>query len=238
MSWRLSRFCLLCLLPTLLACAQRAPRTAQQPATPESYQGITSYLYSRMQSYQGDVPKAIVSLQKSLKADPDNLYLKTELAGLYAEEGKFEEARGILKEVFDVDPNYESALLLSGRIAAREGDLDTAAGDFRKILQADPDNNEVRMMLAEVYVARKQYQEALRELRIVERRDPEFLNAYYFEGLIYAVHLSDYSRAIQAYKKILVYEPNYLPAPHSAICPCGCGSSAEDCVTLLQGEEI
>ncbi len=89
-------------------------------------------------------------------ANPVGLRARDALAALYASEGKFDRAQGLVDEVLKNNPGDNGALLLKGKIALHEGHPLTAVSAFRSLLKDQPDSVEVLTLLAMAHLQNHQ----------------------------------------------------------------------------------
>ncbi|MFC5270568.1 tetratricopeptide repeat protein [Adhaeribacter terreus] len=77
---------------------------------------------------------------KVLKANPDNLDAKTNLAMTYIAGPAPMKGIALLREVLEKDPNNEKAIYNMGYLSLQSRQFDKAADRFRKLVELDPKN--------------------------------------------------------------------------------------------------
>ena len=94
----------------------------------------------------GDAPKAIESYENLLKASPDDLETRFELARLYEDTGKLAEARDHYLRVLKDDPKDVNTLLAAGRVEVRRREPQAALEYLNQALTLaiQFDNSEAR----------------------------------------------------------------------------------------------
>jgi len=129
-----------------------------------------------------------------------------QLGLIYQQRRQYTEAIQRFKNAVAIDPAETGAYFQLGRIAREQGRLKDALGYFQTVLDQDEKHNQSEILreLGAVYIAARQYQDALNELaRYAERwpYDPEGLFYYgqALEGLgKVAEARAMYERAIEA----------------------------------------
>ena len=72
------------------------------------------------------------------------------LAVMYMETKRLEDARDMSRHSVEVDPNYANGHLTLGAVYANMGDLDHAESEFARALEIDPENHSARDNLDKV----------------------------------------------------------------------------------------
>ncbi|MDH4161450.1 MAG: tetratricopeptide repeat protein, partial [Nitrospirota bacterium] len=86
------------------------------------------------------------------------------------------------------DPKNTRARFLLAMIYHRQGDLKAAEQEARDGLSLAPDSPQLRLKLAAVLKERRRFDEALKELQIVERSRPNDPNMLFHIGMIHAAN--------------------------------------------------
>lgn len=136
------------------------------------------------------------------------------------ERGRYDEAAGELEQAIALAPEFPDLHNLLGLARGMSGDRDRAAACFQRALQLNPHYVEARLNLAIVYNEMGRYDDALREFRTDQPRDPDHGNlspevrSYLAES---HVLLGDTYRnlgltldASQEYKRALKVAPQFL----------------------------
>jgi Tfp pilus assembly protein PilF len=64
----------------------------------------------------------------------------TQIAAIYGQQKKYEEARAELMQAKAIDPNYDMTYAYLGSVEEAEGNRDAARANYRKAVQANPQN--------------------------------------------------------------------------------------------------
>jgi tetratricopeptide (TPR) repeat protein len=138
--------------------------------------------------------------------NPHDSEAQYQLGLIYQQRRQYTEAIQRFKNAVGIDPNETGAYFQLGRIAREQGRLKDALGYFQTVLDQDEKHNQSEILreLGAVYIAARQYQDALNELaRYADRwpYDPEGL-FYYGQALEGLGRVAEaramYERAIEA----------------------------------------
>ncbi|MFP4081773.1 MAG: fused MFS/spermidine synthase, partial [Candidatus Aminicenantes bacterium] len=121
---------------------------------------------------QGKLKDVIPILEKALKADPDHVEARLELAGLLLNLGKAEEAASHYQEVLKLQPNSLTAFARLGSILNQQGKPQEALKHLRRALRIDPLNARVKNNLASSLIQLGRLDEAVKHLEEALRIDP------------------------------------------------------------------
>jgi tetratricopeptide (TPR) repeat protein len=149
------------------------------------------------------------SFRRMLEAaavNPHDGEAQYQLGLIYQQRHQYTEAIQRFKNAVAIDPAETGAHFQLGRIAREQGRLNDAVGHFQMVLDQDERHNQSEILreLGAVYIAARQYEDALNELaRYADRwpYDPEglFNNGQALEGLGRVAEAREmYERVIQA----------------------------------------
>lgn len=110
---------------------------------------------------QGNLVKAIQSLEKSVLLDPENLSGKVILGWTYHLAKQEQKATQLLLDVLQVEPNYILALNALGIVYLMEGNLEKAVETHTKAAQIKPDNEIAHYNLSLAYHRLQEYKQAI-----------------------------------------------------------------------------
>ncbi|HZQ91911.1 MAG TPA: tetratricopeptide repeat protein [Terriglobales bacterium] len=114
------------------------PRLRQQiarsPQTSEFYELMGNAFVNA-----GDLASAEQAYNDALRRNPDALYASLQLAGLYSQRGRQEEALAGLKKLLERHPDTLAAYALLGNIYEKLGNTAQAEKAYQDALQRDPD---------------------------------------------------------------------------------------------------
>jgi tetratricopeptide (TPR) repeat protein len=164
------------------------------------------YLESQELIRQNQLDRAVDSLQRAVDLDPKSLYLKRELANLYAQQGKVAEALTLLTEIVAEDPEDADAFLLLGRIYQNQNQLDKAKGAYEEAIAAGEQDENVYLVLGNLYFQDQQYDDAEAVFAELVEQIPDSYAGYFFLGRVYA-EKGSLDAAEKAFVKALSLEP-------------------------------
>ena len=130
------------------------------------------------------IDRAVSEYKLAIDADPDSLFLRTELAELYSLSGHTAEGIAAAEEVLKKDPNYPDAHRLLSRIYYHM--LDTSQGDhgipkenvdkaiehLEALVRVDPGDTDSILLLGHLYRVDNQPKKAEETFRRVLQTDP------------------------------------------------------------------
>ena len=98
--------------------------------TKDDFQGITEL-------NRGDNIKSALSFQKALESDPQNELICYKFALALISQEKYDEAEQMLNKCFEINPDFEKALVLAGDLALKRKSESVAAEYYRKAIAAN-----------------------------------------------------------------------------------------------------
>ncbi len=116
--------------------------------TPNSY----SILKSVIQIYfaLGKYEKVIPFAERLSNIDASDLNLKVRLGILYADSKRFDEAKGVFKEILTAVPNSDKVLYYLGSLHQQTGEFDTAVNYFSKVPEQSSLFHESHLQIAQM----------------------------------------------------------------------------------------
>jgi tetratricopeptide (TPR) repeat protein len=187
------------------------PAAAAPP--PNSY-----YYYTEAQILRnrGDNLGAIKMMQRAMERDPDAIYIRRELAALYLQTNKEDQALDLLLGILKDDPGDVPTLLILGRIYQNRKELDKAKAAYEEVLDQDPEQEDVYLLLGNLYMNDHQYDEAFDTFQRMTERFPGAYAGFFFIGKIQR-EWGDDAKAEQAFLKSLSIEPKLEGARYELI---------------------
>ena len=120
-----------------------APPMEELAAPPSGERDLMSEVFQRLEN-----------LKTRIERDPTDAASLLELANIYMQIQRYEEARPYLEAAVEADPTSNHALTHLGIVLAETGDLNGARDRFLRTVEADPDYWEGWMYLAVTEVRR------------------------------------------------------------------------------------
>ena len=155
-------------------------------------------------------PEAEQAIRAGLARAPESAVGHYHLGRILLDAGKGEEAAASLERAIAVNASFEPAYLALASIYESRQEQDRAVAVLRKYLQTvNPRNRDIRHQLVRLYVAKKDYQGARKELNDLLAEDPSDLDAQLRLALLYGEE-KEYPKAIDQLTQILKARPTEL----------------------------
>ena len=123
----------------------------------------------------GDAPGALNKLETALQLDPNNDRIRLAAAQILADQGRIDEAAGLVESLHPATRAETEASALIARLEFLDKTRDLPPADaLLQRVAANPDDLDARLKLAQQYVAQSQYEPALEQLLEIIRRDRKF----------------------------------------------------------------
>ena len=151
--------------------------SVEKKAQPSSKKPITSfapdssyYFFTKAQiaRKKGNFEKAIEYLEKAIKIDPGSIYLKRELALLYAQQKNKRKALLIISNILENNPDDVETLILSGKIHHNLKNTVAAKEAYKKVIEIDKSRENIYLILGGLYIKDNEISDALSIFRQLE----------------------------------------------------------------------
>jgi tetratricopeptide (TPR) repeat protein len=147
------------------------------------------------------------AFEKSLKLDPTNPVLHTELGKLYLAASNNDQARQEFEKAIELKPDYVDAYLQKSLLDEKESKNEEAIKSLKELADLYPLNVEVLFQLGRLYYNNKQVADAIVVLERVVRLSPSHSNALYSLAIAYDAQ-GEKKEAIDALQKVLDLNPD------------------------------
>ncbi|MFQ5702061.1 MAG: tetratricopeptide repeat protein [Acidobacteriota bacterium] len=139
------------------------------------------YLLSQQAWFERDYESAVDLMRRAVAADPDSAELAVELAKLYFELDRPDEAAEVARRAIELEPNRaaarrilaDSLMAIAQRPGAGREDLSAALNAYLDVARLSPDDPAVYLSLARLQVARGRLEQAVEALRKHLTLDPD-----------------------------------------------------------------
>lgn len=172
----------------------------------------------------GDIEEAIEQYQQVLKDRKEPLpVVHYNLAMALAHSGRLDEAIEQYKLAIDLrKKNYPEALNNLGLIYEAIGDFDSAAKSFKQVIDVQQGKYPLaHYNLGRQYLRQRAYREAIAELELAIKQQPNYPEAYLTLGNTYLLNntqpdkeLELTQKAIEVFEKALEQRKNFYPLAH------------------------
>ena len=191
----------------------------QNPNSPGAWNGLGKVAYyqttSSNQSLRSQTDalqtKAIQHFLTALRYQPGYVEARTNLARLYMERGRMDEAGEELDKAFQLSPNDYRVLARKGEWLVRRQEYDEAIPLLKRAIQRHSADDVSHYYLAVAYTAQNRLDEALDQLNSAAWLNPNNALVRYQMGVIYEQQ-GNGAAAVGSYEKALTLKPELNPA--------------------------
>jgi tetratricopeptide (TPR) repeat protein len=117
-------------------------------------------------------------LKIALQADQNNEVARLNLAKIYIEQGRLDEANGIVNGTLKIYRNYDKALNLLGIIYMKKREFNNALGVFNRITQVNPKFVNAYHNIGVVFLNQQKNQQALDYFQQAIKTNPKYKPSY------------------------------------------------------------
>ncbi|NOY71766.1 MAG: PEP-CTERM system TPR-repeat protein PrsT [Gammaproteobacteria bacterium] len=135
------------------------------------------YALARISEKSGNVPEMGEWLEKTAKADPDELLPQVTLAEYYMAQNKVEKAERIVRQLLKSHAQHPATLSLQGRMHMIKKQYNQALTPLQALVKVAPDEPMGHRLLGETWLALKEYQQASVSFEQVIKIEPNNLIA-------------------------------------------------------------
>jgi cytochrome c-type biogenesis protein CcmH/NrfG len=129
------------------------------------YHFMRSYAALRGSAEDKQIDEAIAALREAIQAQPESVFLQTELARLLMRRGDVPAALQACHKALRMDPKYQPAYMVLGQLHAHLQHKEEARAAFRKAIELEPHDEEGYIYLGILYLAASQQAEAIAVLQ-------------------------------------------------------------------------
>lgn len=191
----------------------------QNPSSAGAWNGLGKIAYYQttssnqiLRSQTGALQdKAIQQFLTALRYQPGYVEARTNLARLYMEKGRMDEAGSELNKAFQLAPSDYRVLARMGEWLVRRQEYDEAIPLLQRAIQKHSADDTAYYYLAVAYTERNQLDEALTQLNSAAWLNPDNAPVRYQMGVIYEKQ-GNGSAAVEAYQKALALKPELTTA--------------------------
>lgn len=117
----------------------------------------------------GDLPNALVELQKELQLNPLDGETYNRIGDACLRSGQYARAQQVLDRAVLLEPNASGPYILLGKTLLQEKDPVTAILYLQRAVKMDPSNAMTHMLLGQAFAAAGRSQEASREFQTLQK---------------------------------------------------------------------
>ncbi len=174
---------------------------------------LYNYLASQQRIADGDLDRAILDLKKVLDLDPDNSYLRRELAMYYLQAQNSAAALDLIKKNVEENPDDQQSLFLYARTLEIMNRKKEAKAVYEKLIAGESPKESVFLRLGDLYLEENDLDNAFRVYSELVKKFPDSYAGHFFIGKIYMIR-GEYDKAEAHIRKTLelfpgLEEPQY-----------------------------
>jgi len=173
-----------------------------------SYTPDSSYYFftkAQIARKKGDFEKAIEYHEKAIKIDPESLFLKRELALVYAQQNNKDKALAIINKILKNNPDDVETLILSGKIHHNLKNTVAAKKIYQKVIEIDKSREKIYLILGGLYIKDNEMSDALNVFRQLVHHFPASYPGRFFLGKIHS-QKGNYKDAEKQLKKAIALQ--------------------------------
>jgi putative PEP-CTERM system TPR-repeat lipoprotein len=183
----------------VLASFQRAVKAA--PQLPEPRVALINYLLR-----SGETKAALSAAQEALATMPSDRQV-LEVAGIAQEAaGEINQAIETYNKLGSLQPNATRPLYRLASLYVRQKDHPKAIETLQRVQKIARNDRDVVPQLVQVYVMARRYEDALREARGLQKREPNSAGGWALEGDVHLAQLA-FTGAERMYRQALKLDP-------------------------------
>ena len=166
----------------------------------------THFDLGRALEMQGKHDEAIAEYQISRRLRPSQIKAYSNLAAIFIDQGKLEEAITLCREALRAKPDAETHATL-GNALSRQGKLEEAVVNFREAVRLRPDNHTFHENFGIALQDHGKFDEAITEFQVAIKLDPGCSFSRRRLGIIYSDR-GELARAIAEFKEMIRLKPD------------------------------
>ena len=169
------------------------------------------YLAAQRMIKNHDISGAARFLEQAVSRDPETVLLKQELALVYLQTDRKEDALALCEEILEIRPGHVEALIIAGSIRQSMGDIETSRALYERVIENAPDRKNIYLVLGRLYLQDGLHDDAADVFQRLVEQFPDAYVGYYYLGMAFA-ESGDKDRAIAAFSRAVEIEPGFVEA--------------------------
>jgi tetratricopeptide (TPR) repeat protein len=183
-----------------------AQMTALFPRSPQPH-----FLWGQLLLAQRNRPEARIKFEKAMEVAPDFILPLEDLVELDIADNAAASAEKRVKNLLEKHPNVAALWLLLAKIYSAQKENAKAEDSLARVIALEPDYQPAYAALARIYTESNREQAAVEKLHAALARSTNNVSAWLQLGMIQR-QLKNYEAARNAYEKLLVVDPKFVPA--------------------------
>jgi tetratricopeptide (TPR) repeat protein len=186
-------------------------RTRAELDTPPSESPYYHYTRSQLFLREGEINRAVESLQTAIQKDTESLFLRIELTQIYIGQRRYNDAITVAESMLEKDSDDVRVLTLIAGLHETLGEYEAAIDTYKEIISGNPDNENGYLLMGSVYVQKGEPENAIKVLKKAIELNGESIKGHYLIGKAY-MEFKEYAKAIFHLLKTLELNPRFEPA--------------------------
>lgn len=200
------KHCILFLFLLALAACDTPVEEPSSTTTPQKVNNIPSSPPER------ELRTPLDSISKYLSDNPDDAEAHAVRANMYLDKRNLQFGLADANEALRLDSNNATAYLAMGKLFYTQNKTRDARTAWTTCMKLDKQNVECRMRLAELYIAVRDFEQALKLLNEVTKIDNTKATAFLMKGVISRDFKQDTALALNYFQKAIDLDQDYLDA--------------------------
>jgi len=198
---------------TISGCASFSPVLQSPVPSEDKYSRDAAYHYSLavLLRQEGKLDDAAVEMEQAIAADPDSLFLITEIVSLYAEKEDFKKAILLGEKTLAKNVNNSELHMIMGGLYLHLREHKKAIKEYNKVIKLTPKNLMAYLYLATIYAEEKNYSKSEETFKKMLQIDPDNIMGIYYYGKVLA-EMNRFGDAEKMYKKTISLRPDFESA--------------------------
>jgi len=159
----------------------------------------------------GHINVSVESYKQAIILNPSDPQPKFNLAVIYQDQGKLEEAERLYKTILEHDPGFAPAWSNLASIQEKRGQADEAEKSHRRALDADRDGCAAESQFGYFLLRAQRVDEAAAVFEHSIKKNPRCANSWFGLGVV-AEAKGDQQTALRSYDNALIYNSSDLEA--------------------------
>lgn len=176
-----------------------------RPANPGVYY---PYLVARSLIKSREMEAAAGFLETAVRRDPASVLLKHELALVYVQTNRKEEALALCRKILDIQPDHVDALIIAASIEQSRGEGESAGKLYERVLEISPERKNIYLVLGRIYFQNDLLEKAKQVFERLLEHYPDSHIGYYYMGRIFA-DSGGMERAAASFRRSVEIDPGF-----------------------------
>lgn len=155
------------------------------------------------------IPKELITINKKIKASPNNAVLYYQRANIYRYLDQDSLALVDLKKTVSLDSTQSKYFSAVGDLLFDRKDISASIKWFQRAIEIDPRDETAHLKIANIFIFSEEYTKAFAQINSVLQTNVYNAEAYFLKGICYK-DKGDMDRAISSFQTAVQNEPKYF----------------------------